>query len=432
MDLAFIGAGYVGLVSAAIFAEKGHKVFCVDHDQDRIFKLNNLIIPIYEPGLKELVAKNLSKGRLIFTSKLAEAIAEAKVIFITVGTPSLNSGQPDLAQVIDVAGQIGQNLSEYKIIVNKSTVPVGTGELVTAIINKNLNNPIDFDVVSVPEFLREGSALEDALNPERVVIGTEREKALAIIKDLYKFTGATMVSTDLRSAEMIKYAANAFLATKITFINEIANLCEKVGADVGVVAYGMGLDSRIGKKFLKAGIGYGGSCLPKDAKALINLADNQGYDFKLLKAVVTVNQSQSLRIIDKLKLALGDLKNKTVTVLGLAFKPNTDDLRDAPSLEIIKALQREGVKIKAYDPVAVPGARKILTGLTFYSSPYPAIKNSNAILILTEWEGFCQLDLIKVKAILKQPVIIDGRNLFEPAEMEKLGFRYHSIGRGGN
>lgn len=429
MRLTMVGTGYVGLVSGTCFAEKGNHVICVDSDASKIAMLEQNIIPIYEPGLEELVRKNKEAGRLSFTTDLRWAVHNSDIIFIAVGTPSLPNGEADLSQVEAVARVIGEEMDSYKIIANKSTVPVGTGDRVRKIISQAQRKKIEFDVVSVPEFLREGTAIHDAMFPDRIVIGAYSEKAASVMEELHKPFNAPILITDIRSAEMIKYASNAFLATKISFINEIANICEKVGADVVTVARGMGLDHRIGEHFLRAGLGYGGSCFPKDTRALIQIAGNCNYDFELLKAVVKVNQLQRYKPVKKLVSIFGELKGRTIGILGLAFKPNTDDLREAPSIDIILELKKLGATVKAYDPVAMENAKKILPDITYCSDPYQAVEGADAVVLVTEWTEFGNLDLDKVKELMRIPIFIDGRNVFDPVEMQQRGFVYYGIGR---
>lgn len=430
-NIAVIGTGYVGLVSGTCFAEIGNQVVCCDIDQSKINKLNQGSVPIHEPGLEDLVYKNVAAGRLSFTTDIPKAISQADIIYIAVGTPMSITGEADLRYVSAVARTIGENMNGYKVIVNKSTVPIGTGRLVQRLIEESLKDKnISFDIVSNPEFLREGSALSDCMNMERAIIGSTSEQAAQVIADLHEPFGSRVLITDLESAEMIKYSANCFLATKISFINSIANICERVGADVTEVAKGMGMDSRIGYKFLQAGIGYGGSCFPKDTHALVHIAESTGYDFELLKSVISTNERQKFIVVEKLKNILGELKGKTIAVLGLAFKPNTDDMRDAPSLQIIPSLLRQGAIVQAYDPIALNEA-KIHFGdkILYHQDIYETVMNADACLILTEWDQIKEMNLIEVKRLLKTPVIVDGRNCFSLDEMQGQGFLYHSIGR---
>lgn len=430
--IAVIGTGYVGLVSGTCFSEVGNEVICCDIDGEKIDQLNQGEIPIYEPGLKELVERNKAARRLSFTTKISEAVAQSEIVYIAVGTPMSDTGEADLQYVKAAATTIARSINGYKVIVNKSTVPVGTGELVENIIRSEMKDPsIEFDVVSNPEFLREGTAVKDCLEMERAVIGARSEKAANLIKKLHEPFRAEVLVMDVESAEMTKYASNAFLATKISFINAIANVCDRVGADVELVAKGMGMDSRIGPKFLRAGIGFGGSCFPKDTHALLHIANSVGYDFELIQSVISTNKRQHLVIVDNLKRILGDdLTGKTVSVLGLAFKPDTDDMRDAPSIQIISELLNMGASVKAYDPIAVNEAKYYFGDtIDYYTDTYETLMNGDVALILTEWQQVKDIDLMKAKKLLTQPLIIDGRNCFEPEAMNNLGFSYYSIGR---
>ncbi len=430
LNICVIGTGYVGLVSGTCFSEVGNHVTCVDLDADKIEKLKQSIIPIYEPGLKELVQKNSAEGRLKFTTDLQEGMEAADVVIIAVGTPPKENGEADLRFVKNVAKSIGENLNGYKVIVTKSTVPVGTGSMIKRIIQETSDGHFEFDVASNPEFLREGSAVKDTMEMERAVIGVESEKAERLLKKLHEPFTSNIIASDVETAEIIKYASNAFLATKISFMNDIANLSEKFNANVDLIAKGMGADSRIGPQFLNAGIGYGGSCFPKDVSALINIADSQDVSLDILKAVEDINKKQRLRMIDKLKKAFdGDLSNKKIAVLGLAFKPNTDDMREAPSLTVIPELQKLGAEVVAFDPIAAENAKKEIDGLKTVDDMYVAIEGADCIAILTEWDEIKQLDLEKAKQLLKQPVIIDGRNIFKLEEMDQHGYYYDSIGR---
>ncbi|GAE35808.1 UDP-glucose dehydrogenase [Halalkalibacter akibai JCM 9157] len=430
MNICVIGTGYVGLVSGVCFSDKGHYVTCVDIDKEKINNLKNEIIPIYEPGLKELLKKNKDEGRLQFTSNLSDGIAGAEVVLIAVGTPAREDGEADLQYIKAVARSIGENLTDYKVIVTKSTVPVGTGQMIKEIISNTAGHS-HFDIASNPEFLREGSAIKDTFQMERAIFGVESERAERILKKLHEPFQTKIVVTNVETAEMTKYAANAFLATKISFINEVANLCEASGADVEKVAEGMGYDHRIGKAFLQAGIGYGGSCFPKDTQALLKIGEKAGYSLKIVPAVESVNKEQRLRLINKLRCAFGKegLKGKRVAVLGLAFKPNTDDMRAAPSVDLIPLLEREGVEVICYDPVATSKAKEVIESLQSTSTLYGAVKDAEAILILTDWQEFKDMNLEQVKLELKRPIIIDGRNLFDPLKMRDIGFYYDSIGR---
>ena len=433
MNICVVGSGYVGLVTGACFAEFGLKVTCVDNDEGKIKNLKKGIIPIYEPGLEEMVKKNMKEGHISFTTNLADAVQKALVIFIAVGTPPKEDGSADLSYVEEVARSIAENMNGYKVIVTKSTVPVGTGEKIRAIISQSQREKGDFDIVSNPEFLREGSAIEDFLHPNRVVIGANSEQAMAIMKDLYSplyLIETPIVQTNVATAEMIKYASNAFLATKISFINEISNICELVGADVHKVAVGMGLDNRIGSKFLHPGPGFGGSCFPKDTQAIVQIAKENGYEFQIVKAVLDVNKGQRQRMVEKIKNVMGgDIKGKVIGVLGLSFKPNTDDMRDAPSIDILQALMKDGASIKAFDPVAMNEAKKVLGGVEFCDGPYPCAEGADALVIMTEWNQFRILDLQKLKHSMKAPVLIDLRNVYEPSKMREEGFIYACVGR---
>jgi UDPglucose 6-dehydrogenase len=429
--IAVIGTGYVGLVSGTCFASIGNQIICCDIDQTKIGKLKQGEIPIYEPGLEDLVRKNVQSGKLSFTTDIAGAIQQSDIIYIAVGTPMSENGEADMRFVYAAAQTIGENLNGYKIIVNKSTVPVGTGRQVQGIIkNHQVDGYVEFDVVSNPEFLREGSAIHDCMNMDRAVIGSTSEKAAKVIAELHEPFNTNIFITQLESAEMIKYAANAFLATKISFINAIANVCEREGADVDEVAAGMGLDSRIGNKFLQAGIGYGGSCFPKDTRALVHMAEQGGYDFHLLKAVIETNRRQRLLVVEKLQEVLGTLEGKKIAVLGLAFKPNTDDMRDAPSLDVIWSLTELGAQVNAFDPIAVEEARRYFPdNISYYTDLLLAVNDCDACVILTEWQAILNMDLDEVSRRLRLPVIIDGRNCFTLQQMRESGFTYHSIGR---
>lgn len=430
MHIAVVGVGYVGLVTGVCFSEFGVQVTCIDQDADKIARLRSGIIPIYEPGLSELCRKNLNSGSLHFTTDMDQAVREAEVIFIAVGTPPRGDGSADLSYVETVARAIAERMDGYKVIVTKSTVPVGTGERIRAIIAAGHSG--EFDVASNPEFLREGSAIEDFMRPNRVVIGTSSKRAEAILKALYRplyLLETPILVTDVKTAEMIKYASNAFLATKISFINEVANLCEAVGADVQQVARGMGLDGRIGPKFLHPGPGFGGSCFPKDVRALSQMAACHGDAFQIVDAVMKVNLRQQDRMVEKIEAAVGDLHGKRIGILGLAFKPNTDDMREAPSVPIIQALQKKGASITAYDPVAIPSAQAILSGVAYVADPYAAAEGADALILITEWNLFRNLDLACLKQKLKSPLFIDLRNVYNPKTMADAGFRYVSVGR---
>ena len=434
MKIAVIGSGYVGLVTGTCFAETGNQVTCVDIDAKKIEKMKNGIIPIYEPGLDDLFNRNTAEGRLKFTTNLAEGIKDAKVIFLALPTPPGEDGSADLKYILKVADDLGPLLEEYVVVIDKSTVPVGTAEKVHAAIAKNAASTDLFDVVSNPEFLREGVAVEDFMKPDRVVIGTTSDKAKAVMTKLYAplvRQGNPIIFMDERSAEMTKYAANAFLATKITFMNEIANLCEKVGANVDDIRKGIGTDSRIGKRFLFAGIGYGGSCFPKDVQALEKTSKEFGYDFEILKSVMKVNEEQKTKLIPTITEHFGgDVKGKVFAMWGLAFKPYTDDIREAPALYNIKALVDAGAIIKAYDPEAMENVQGVIGDvITYCKSPYEALKDADALLIMTEWPQFRTPEFEAMESLLKEKVIFDGRNLYELDQMRELGYTYYSIGR---
>jgi len=432
MNICVIGIGYVGLVTGTCFAEFGLSVTCVSRNKNKIELLKKGKIPIYEPGLEELVTKNLKEGRLFFTTDMDKAVRDSLVIFIAVGTPPRGDGGADLGQVEEVAEKIAANMDGYKVIVTKSTVPVGTGKHIEEIIRKNLKKEVAFDVVSNPEFLREGSAIEDFMRPNRVVIGAKSDQAIAIMKDLYRplyLIETPFLITTVETSEIIKYASNAFLATKISFINEIANLCERVGADVNVVAKGMGLDQRIGPKFLHAGPGYGGSCFPKDTRALKKIAEEKGYDFRVLQAVIEVNERQRERMVEKVIEVMGDVRGRTIAVLGLSFKPNTDDIREAPAVYIVQRLLEMGASVRAFDPAAMKEAKKVLKGIVYCKDAYQAIEGSEGVLLITEWNQFRNLDLQQVKMLLKTPIFIDMRNVYDPERMRRMGFTYVAVGR---
>ncbi|MEM0360276.1 MAG: UDP-glucose/GDP-mannose dehydrogenase family protein, partial [Candidatus Diapherotrites archaeon] len=418
---------YVGLVAGACFADLGNNVVCVDVDREKVEMLKKGKSPIFEPGLEEMLEKNIKAGRLSFTTSTAEAVKKSQIIFIAVGTPQGENGESDLKYVEQAANAIGQALDCEKIIVNKSTVPVGTGNKVAKIIGKHYKGK--FHVVSNPEFLREGSAINDFLKPDRIVIGSNDEKASKTMEELYRTLGAKILFTDIESAELIKYGSNAMLATKISFINEIARLCDKVGANIEAVAEGIGLDKRIGPAFLKAGCGWGGSCFPKDVKALIHTAKKYGVDLKIPRAAEETNKEQKLIPVKKLKKHFKTLKGKKIALLGLSFKPNTDDMREAPSIEIAKKLLKEGAKISAYDPVAITQAKKTLKGIEFASSPYTALKNADAMLLVTEWNEFREMDFERIKRIMKKPLVIDGRNIYNRKSLQAMGFAYEGIGK---
>ncbi len=430
MNICVVGTGYVGLVTGAVFADLGNDVVCVDNQPEKIAALVAGKMPIYEPGLEEMVARNVADGRLAFVTDLTAAVRRALIVFITVGTPPKPDGQTDLTAVEAVARVIGQAIERHTVIVNKSTVPVGTGDFVREIIARSQRAPVPFDVVSNPEFLREGSAIEDTLRPDRIVIGAPNQQVAMTLLELYAPLERPMIITDVPSAEMIKYASNAFLATKISFMNAIANMCELAGADVAQVAKGVGLDARIGGAFLQAGLGYGGSCFPKDTDSLIHTAATLGYDFRVLRAVVEVNRDRARHFVEKIAKVLSPLDDKIVAVLGLAFKPNTDDMRDAKSIEVVGGLLELGARVRAYDPVAVTNARKALpAGVVYCDSPYEAAAGADALALVTEWNEFKFLNLERVRALMRRPVVFDGRNVWEPERMRRLGFEYHSVGR---
>lgn len=433
MRVAMIGTGYVGLVSGACFADFGHEVTCVDKDASKIARLHEGIMPIYEPGLEDLVAANVRDGRLSFATESHEAVAAADAVFIAVGTPSRRGdGHADLSYVYAVAEEIAGMLDGFTVVVTKSTVPVGTGDEIERII-RALRPDADFAVVSNPEFLREGAAISDFKRPDRVVVGTEDERARVVMTELYRplnLNETPILFTGRRTSELIKYAANAFLALKITFINEMADLCEAVGADVQQVARGIGLDKRIGSKFLHAGPGYGGSCFPKDTLALVRTASDAGSPVRLVETTVSINDARKKAMADRVVKALdGDLKGKTVALLGLTFKPNTDDMRDAPSLDVAPALIAAGATVQAFDPEGMKEAAHLLPGVIFREGPYDAVTGADVVVILTEWDQFRALDLDRVKLLLKQPVMVDLRNVYRPDDMRARGFRYTSIGR---
>ena len=432
MNISVIGSGYVGLITGACFAEFGLNVTCVDNDVKKIRALKKGMVPFYEPGLEEIMQRNIKAGRLKFTSDIAEAVDSSLVIFIAVGTPPRGDGSAEMKYVEEVAKEIAKNIKSYKVIVTKSTVPVGTGEKVRKIISKNLKENTDFDVVSNPEFLREGAGIEDFMRPNRIVIGASSDQAVAIMKDLYRplyLIETPIVITDVKTAELIKYASNAFLATKISYINELANLCEVVGANVQTVAKGMGLDRRIGPKFLHAGPGYGGSCFPKDTLALLQIGKEHNVNLGIISATIKANEFQKEKAADTIINMLEKPKGKTVCILGLSFKPNTNDLRDAPALFIINRLLKEGARIRAYDPVAMEDAKTFVTKVTFCDDAYDAAKGADAVVIVTEWNQFRNLDLSKLKKITKGKFFFDLRNIYEPDRLIKAGFKYYSTGR---
>jgi len=432
MQISVIGTGYVGLVTGACFAEFGVNVLCMDTDAKRIARLEKGDVPFYEPGITELVAKGISQSRLSFTNDLTRAVDHGQVIFIAVGTPPKHDGSADLSYVEEVGRGIARTMTSYKVIVTKSTVPVGTGELLKKVISANQPKKVLFDVASNPEFLREGSAIEDFMRPNRVVIGAESEQAASVMKDLYRplyLIETPFVVTDVPTAEMIKYASNAFLATKVSFINEIATLCERVGADVQMVSKGMGLDHRIGSKFLHAGPGFGGSCFPKDLAALVQMGDRAGYPMQIAQAAATVNSQQRERMLEKIGAALGKVKGSTVAMLGLSFKPNTNDLREAPALAIAQALMQSGASLRGYDPAALEEAAQTLPGMIPCKDPYDAATGADALVLMTEWNEFRNLDFVKLKTLMRKPVLIDLRNVYESHRVTSVGFHHISVGR---
>jgi len=429
MNIGVVGAGYVGLVTATCFADLGNNVMCVDINEEKIKSLRGGVIPIYEPKLEGLVRYGLREGRISFTTNLAAVVKKSEIIFIAVGTPPKDNGEADLSQVEDVSRQIAKLMPSYRLIVEKSTVPVHTGKRIEEIIRANNKRKIKFDVASNPEFLREGQAVDDFMHPDRIVLGVRSEKAKRKLSELYEVLKAPILVTDIESAELIKHASNSFLATKISFINSVSNICAKCGADILNVALGMGLDKRIGKDFLSAGVGFGGSCFPKDIDAFISISDKLGYEFGILKEVKKINERQKTIFVKKIKDALHSLSGKTIGILGLSFKPDTDDMRCAPSLDIINALKKEGAKIKAFDPKAMKNAGKIVGGITFCDDAYSAAKDSDCLAVVTDWNEFKEIDLRKVKKLMKSPIIVDGRNIYDPDMVKKLGFKYAGMGR---
>jgi UDPglucose 6-dehydrogenase len=433
MKISVIGTGYVGLVVGTCFAESGNDVICVDVDERKLKTLRKGESPIFEPGLTEFLKKNLSEKRLVFTSDLETAVKKSEVIFFALPTPQAEDGSADLQRVVDVTRQVGKFMNGYKVIVNKSTVPVGTGDRVREILEKETKHP--FDVVSNPEFLKEGAAVNDFMKPDRVVIGTDSPRALAIMQDLYApfvRTGNPLITMDVHSSELTKYASNSFLATKVSFMNEIANLCERLDADVDLVRKGMGTDPRIGMQFLFAGVGYGGSCFPKDVSALLNTSRTIGYEFEVLRAVESVNRRQKRLLVAKIERHFGArLKGSTIAVWGLAFKPNTDDMREAPALTIIDALLKAGASIHAFDPAAMDEARRRLgKRVKLCKGNYEAVKGADALVVLTEWNEFRRPDFDRIKSLLRKPVVFDGRNIYDQKVMKQKGFVYYGVGRG--
>jgi UDPglucose 6-dehydrogenase len=432
MQIAVIGTGYVGLVTGACFAEFGVDVTCVDVDADKIARLTAGVMPIYEPGLEQLVIKNSNAGRLRFTTDVKQAIEQALVLFLAVGTPPRADGSPDLSFVESAARSVAEHMNGYKVIVTKSTVPIGTGERLRTLIREHQSSRVNFGIVSNPEFLREGAAINDFMRPDRVVIGSRDDEAVAIMRDLYRplyLIEAPVVITSLEAAELSKYAANAFLATKISFINEIANLCEKIGCDVHDVARAMGMDRRIGGKFLHPGPGFGGSCFPKDTRALASVARQFDSDCLIVDSVIEVNHRQQLKMLPKIERLVGDLAGKRIAVLGLAFKPETDDTREAPSLEIINGLTAQGAHVCAYDPVAMSEAKKTLPAIEYAADEYAAVSGADALVFVTEWNQFRALDMARIRDLMKSPKIADLRNIYDPTDMRELGFDYVGVGR---
>ncbi len=431
-DVCVVGTGYVGLVAGTCISDFGLNVTCVDSDKKKIALLNKGICPIYEIGLEELIKRNQIKGRLRFSTNLKEAVEQAEVVFLAVGTPPGKDGYPDASALEKAAVQVAGYLKGYKVITNKSTSPVGTGRRLKKLIQENSKRGVKFDIVVNPEFLREGSSVEDFMRPDRIILGSDSKKALQIMREIYRplyLIETPFVLTDFETAELIKYATNCYLATKISFINEMANLCELTGADVQTVAKAMGLDKRIGPKFLHAGAGFGGSCLPKDLAGLNAIARRAGYDFKIGEAVLEVNQERKEIIVAKVKQLVGDLKGKKIGILGLSFKPNTDDIREAPAIYVIKKLQVEGAKIKAYDPVAMPEAKKMLKGAEFATDAYRCAEKADALVLMTEWNELRELNLERIKKLMRKPNLVDARNVYQPDRVKKLGFAYLSIGR---
>lgn len=432
MHIAVIGSGYVGLVTGACFAEFGVDVTCVDVDQEKIERLLDGVMPIYEPGLEHLVAKNTQAGRLRFTTDVRQAVEQALVIFLAVGTPPKPDGSPDLSFVEAAASSIADYMNGYKVVVTKSTVPIGTGERIRKLIAERKKTKANFGVVSNPEFLREGAAINDFMRPDRVVIGSRDEEAVAIMRDLYRplyLIEAPFVITSLEAAELTKYAANAFLATKISFINEIANLCDKIGCDVHDVARAIGMDKRIGSKFLHPGPGFGGSCFPKDTRALASVAQQYECASLIVDAVIEVNQRQGQQVYTKIRKLVGELKGKTVAVLGLAFKPETDDMREAPAIGIIQSMIRDGAKVRAYDPVAMNEAKKVLSDIEYADDEYAAVTGADALVFVTEWNQFRALDLSRIRDLMTTPKVADLRNIYDPDDLRELGFEYVGVGR---
>jgi UDPglucose 6-dehydrogenase len=431
-NITVVGVGYVGLVTGACLADLGNQVVCINRNKRKSDNLKKGILPIYEPGLEEIVRRNNEAGRLHFTTSWDDAMADADFVFIAVGTPTGSEGEADLAHVNTSTEEIAKRIHKPVIIINKSTVPIGTGDWVADIIRDIRGDEAQFSVVSNPEFLREGSGVYDFMNPDRVVLGSTNRDAAERVAELYYPLGGERIITDLRTAEMIKYASNAFLATKISFVNEIANICESLGADVKAVAHGMGTDHRIAPEFLGAGIGWGGSCFPKDVKALIHMAELYGERPEILRAVTHVNYDQRKRLIQKLRHILGGFRGKTIGLWGLAFKPNTDDMRDAPSISLVNMLQHEGAVVKAYDPEGQDNAQQLLDDVIFCEDPYQVADGVDGLILVTEWNEFKQLDMARTRSLMRQPVLIDGRNVYDPKRMAEMGFTYRGMGRGYN
>lgn len=429
MEIGVIGLGYVGLVTGAVFADLGNDVICSDIDKERVDSLNRGEVPIYEVGLEEMINRNVEGGRLSFTTDNHELVRNSELIFICVGTPPKQDGGTDLSYVESAAKSIAHAIEDYRVIVTKSTVPVGTGAFVSDIIERFKRKPVRFDVVSNPEFLREGSAIQDTLAPDRIVIGAPNKTVAMRLLELYSPLERPMLITDVPSAEIIKYASNAFLAMKISFINGVANVCERADANVDDVAKGMGYDARIGRSFLYPGLGFGGSCFPKDVESFVYKSDDLGYDFRLLKEVLEINRERAPHLLDIIRKGMGALKGKLIGVLGLAFKDNTDDMREAKSTEVIRSLQSEGARIKAYDPVAMENAKKILNGVEFSPTAYVAAEGVDALVVVTEWREFRQLNLGRIKELMAKPVIFDGRNIYDAELIRRLGFQYHCMGK---
>lgn len=432
MNICMVGTGYVGLVAGTCLADFGMNVTCVDIDKVKIDRLNRGEVPIYEIGLSEMINRNVKLQRLRFSTDLAAAVDRSLIVFLAVGTPEGDDGRPDLRALHAVARQIAGCMTDYKIIAIKSTVPVGTARELKRIIGESLKTPVDFDVVSNPEFLREGAAINDFLRPDRIILGSDSERALAIMRDVYRplyLLKKPIVSTSNETAELIKYAANTMLALRISYINEIANLCDLVGADVYDVSVALGMDKRIGPKFLHPGPGFGGSCFPKDVKALAHLARDKQYDFSIVNAVIEVNARQRQLVVERARAALGGFAGKTVTLLGLAFKPDTDDIREAPALHIAAALLKEGAKVNAYDPAAMDETRKVLPNVNYFNDPYTACDKSDLVIIVTEWNEFRDLDLKRVRELVRTPILFDTRNIYEPRRARELGFEYLCTGR---